>query len=579
MENIVKSLRLLRPLRSLIIANVVIAAIVGALNAFLPLSIKLILDQLIKALANGAEQLTLSQIIVGPLLLWLVLRAVLILAEYIHELVWDRLMPRAIATLREATWVGALNLSLDHYEKIRVGEITHLTITAPIEFVPDFLREMSEVILPKVTSIIIALFLISKVSMPAAIITFIAFSILLVINYRKFKITKPMRRVRNEHLKELTGYMNEGYSLVRHLYAMGSLQARTTYARKKSGDIIATADMLHGVERRYNIIFGAINLAVFFSVFLLVIDQIIKGNQSPAVIPLIAVYLNLFTESVVAFSRSLGKAADVEATQRQVHELLAKESTITDKPNALGLESIETIEFKNVNFSYQKNEALKDVSFTVEKGQKLALIGMSGAGKTTITKLLLRFYDVDSGQLLINGRDIKEYKQLDVRRCFGTVLQDVALFNDTVEENIRMVRPEAGDNEVAKAAKLAHATEFIESLPDGYKTMVGERGIKLSGGQQQRIAIARAILRKPSAVILDEATSALDTESERAVQSGIKELLEDKLSVVIAHRLSTIRDADIIIVLDKGKVIEADNHKGLLKRQGYYAKLLKLQST
>ena len=555
MENIIKSLRLLRPLRSLIIANVVVAAIVGALNAFLPFSIKLILDQLIKALTRGSEHLTLSQVIMGPLLLWLILRAVLIIAEYFHEVVWDKLMPRAIATLREATWVGALNLSLDHYEKIRVGEITHLTITAPVEFVPDFLREMSEVILPKISSILIALFLISKVSMPAAIITFIAFTILLIINFRKHKITKPMRRVRNEHLKELTGYMNEGYSLVRHLYAMGSLQARTTYALKKTNDIIATADQLHAVERRYNIIFGVINLGVFFSVFVLVIDQIIKGNQSPAIIPLIAVYLNLFTESVVAFSRSLGKAADVEATQRQVHELLAKESTIVDKPDALSLHSIESIEFKNVSFSYQKNEALQDVSFKLVKGQKLALIGMSGAGKTTITKLLLRFYDVDSGQILINDHDIRDYKQLDLRRCFGTVLQDVALFNDTVEENIRMVRPDAEDSEVARAAGLAHASEFITSLPDGYNTMVGERGIKLSGGQQQRIAIARAILRKPSAVILDEATSALDTESERAVQAGIKELLEDKLSVVIAHRLSTIRDADIIVVLDKGKLI------------------------
>lgn len=577
MKNIIKTLGLMRPLRGLIIANVAVAAVVGILTAFLPFSIKLVLDKLIDSLSSGSG-VTLWQILSGPLLIWILLRVSLIFAEYFHEVVWDRLMPRAIAFLREVTYEKSLKLSLNYYEKVRVGEITHLTMNTPVEFVPEFLREMSETVLPKLSAIIVALILLFNISTPAALITFTAFVVLLLINYRKIKITKVMRYERNEHLKEMTGYVNEGYALVRHLFAMGELSARTGYVKDKSKAIIKVADKLHGTERRYNLIFGAINVSTFLAVFVLVINEILNGNQTPAVIALIAVYLGLFTESVLAFSRFLGRAADVEASQRQLHELLAEKSTVLDVKNAEAISKITSIEFRDVYFAYEDNEALRGVSFKVEKGQKLALIGMSGAGKSTIIKLLLRFYDVDKGEILLNGKNIETYQQEEVRRCFGTVLQDVALFNDTVAENIRMVRPSANESAVKKAARMAHATEFIEKLPDGFKTIVGERGVKLSGGQQQRISIARAMLRNPSAIILDEATSALDTESERAVQAGIKDLLRDKLSVVIAHRLSTIKDADIIVVLEEGRVIETDDHAGLLKRQGYYARLVELQS-
>jgi len=574
MKNIVKTLRLMGSLRSLIVANVVAAAIVGSLTAFLPFSIKLVLDKLIDSLDSGV---TLRDILLGPLLLWLALRVTLIIAEYIHNLVWDRLMPRAISLLREVTYEKSLSLSLEYYEKVRVGEITHLTMNAPVEFVPEFLREMSENMLPKLSAIVVALVLLASISPPAALVAFLAFAVLLAINYRKVKLTKVLRYERNEHLKEMNGYVNEGYSLVRHLFAMGELRARSGYVREKSQSIIKIADRLHGLERRYNVIFGIINLSVFFVVFALTVNEILQGRQSPAIIPMIAVYLSLFTESALAFSRFLGRAADVEATQQQLHELLAEKTLVVDRPHAKPLTAIHTVEFKDVYFAYGGNEALRGVSFKVKKGQKLALIGMSGAGKSTIIKLLLRFYDVDNGAILINGKDIREYVQEDVRRCFGTVLQDVALFNDTVEENIRMVKPQASDDEVQKAARLAHATDFVQKLPEGFKTVVGERGVKLSGGQQQRIAIARAMLRRPTAVILDEATSALDTESERAVQAGLEELLEGRLSIVIAHRLSTVRDADIIVVLENGQVAETDTHAGLLKRQGYYARLVKMQ--
>jgi len=231
--------------------------------------------------------------------------------------------------------------------------------------------------------------------------------------------------------------------------------------------------------------------------------------------------------------------------------------------------------------SYHQHSDLARVDQIVallKAGQTLALVGPSGVGKTTITKLLLRFYVPTSGKILIYGQPIENFTQDSVRGLIGTVMQDVALFNETIEENLRFARPKATDQEIRSAAKTAHADIFIDKLPLNYKTLVGERGIKLSGGEKQRVAIARAILRDPQLIILDEATSSLDSRSEQFVQDGLHKLMSNKTAVVIAHRLSTVTHADKIIVLEKGKVLEQGNHDQLLKKKGLYAKLFSIQS-
>jgi ATP-binding cassette subfamily B protein len=261
--------------------------------------------------------------------------------------------------------------------------------------------------------------------------------------------------------------------------------------------------------------------------------------------------------------------------------LLKEKPLVVDEINASELTKPEgKIEFRDVSFAYEAQRPILDkLSFTLNPGEKVALVGSSGAGKSTIAKLLFRFYDTSEGSILIDGQDIQSCTQHSLRTAIGVVPQDTVLFNTSLIENVRYGRPGASDEEVKNAIALAHLKDFVESLPKQYETQVGERGLKLSGGEKQRVAIARTILKKPSILVFDEATSSLDSASESAVMEAIREVSSGKSSLVIAHRLSTVIDADRIIVLEKGKVVEHGNHKELISAQGLYAQLWALQQS
>lgn len=260
-------------------------------------------------------------------------------------------------------------------------------------------------------------------------------------------------------------------------------------------------------------------------------------------------------------------------------ELLNVESDIVEVENPIELEDFSgEIEFKNVDFHYVENiPVLSDISFKIKKGEMAALVGPTGVGKTTIAHLIPRFYDPSAGAILINGVNIKDIKLHSLRKHISIVSQDVFLFNGTVKENILFGRPEASEEEVIEAAKAANAHQFIMELEKGYETQVGERGVKLSGGQKQRISIARAILKNAPILILDEATSAVDTKTEMQIQEALKNLMKDKTSIVIAHRLSTIQEADQIIILKDGRIVESGKHEELINANGLYASLCQNQ--
>ena len=262
------------------------------------------------------------------------------------------------------------------------------------------------------------------------------------------------------------------------------------------------------------------------------------------------------------------------ASAERVFYLLDIAPKITDKPDAVELEDFnKEIEFENVTFAYENDNVLKDINFKIKAGQMVAVVGPSGAGKTTLMNLLPRFYDPQKGSIKVDGHDIRDIKQSNLLAQLGIVTQETVLFNDTVRNNIAYGHKEISDEMVIESAKAANAHGFIEELAEGYNTVIGERGVKLSGGQKQRISIARAILKNPRILLLDEATSSLDTESERLVQKALDKLIENKTTLAIAHRLSTIMHADKILVMEKGKIIEEGTHKELLANNGVYKKL------
>lgn len=293
-------------------------------------------------------------------------------------------------------------------------------------------------------------------------------------------------------------------------------------------------------------------------------------------------YITLFYQ-IINPAKSLSVAIyDIkrgEASSSRIFSLLDAPNPLKDKENAQSIHEFnQSIEFKNVNFSYIAEKiAVENFNLTIKKGETVALVGQSGSGKSTIAALLNRFYDVDSGSIKIDGKDLRDLKQHDFRKLIAYIPQEAHLFNDTIKENLLLGNPNATIDEIINACKIANAYDFIISTENGFDTVIGDRGSKLSGGQRQRLTIARAVLKNPPILLLDEATSALDAESEKLVQDALNKLLTNRTSIVIAHRFSTIKNADKIIVMKDGKIIEVGNHDSLVKAEGEYFKLVQLQ--
>lgn len=294
------------------------------------------------------------------------------------------------------------------------------------------------------------------------------------------------------------------------------------------------------------------------------------------------VYIGLFSQLITpvkALSEAFFRVQKADASMERLEDILHAEIKITEKTDAKILAGLKSsITYENVSFSYTDSTVLHDVSFSIEKGSTVALVGASGGGKSTIADLLPRFYDVISGRIAIDGIDIRDLTLESLRRNMGIVTQESVLFNDTVANNIKLGNKDASQAEVEAAARIANAHDFITTLQDGYNTYVGDRGSNLSGGQRQRLSIARAVLSDPEILILDEATSALDTESEKLVQDALEKLMKNRTSLVIAHRLSTIKKADKILVVENGHIIESGSHEELLKLGKTYKRLFELQS-
>ncbi|WP_242203659.1 ABC transporter ATP-binding protein [Aestuariivivens insulae] len=318
-----------------------------------------------------------------------------------------------------------------------------------------------------------------------------------------------------------------------------------------------------------------ISILLWYGGQLVLVDKSLDGASFIA-------YIGLAYNIMVpakAISRGLYNIKQGNAAAERIQEIIDTKNPLKDKIDAVNKpDFVKNIVFNDISFKYEKEYVLKHFSLTINKGQTIALVGQSGSGKSTIANLITRFYDVNEGSILIDGQDIRDLTTASLRGLLGIVTQDAILFNDSIKNNLKLGNDAASDEDVIDALKIANAWEFVKDLPEGIDTNIGDSGNKLSGGQKQRLSIARAVLKSPPIMVLDEATSALDTESERLVQVALENMMKNRTSIVIAHRLSTIQNADTIIVLNKGEIVEQGKHNELIAQNGVYKKLVDMQS-
>jgi ABC-type multidrug transport system fused ATPase/permease subunit len=578
MKNIWRLLSLVPQFKKRLVLALGINSALGLVGLINPQLYKRVLDLVVESVNLGASTEVIERAgIALALLLGVGLLGVLF--DYIGERISDRLFMDIIWEIRKKVFTHLSKLSIDYYEKNRSGEIMERISSGTMEFA-RWAHSISDGFLGVVVTIILVLgFLWIKIPLVGMLMT-----VSLILNFywaiQKITSTQPIRKQWSKKAERAMGEMGETLSQIATVRSF----SQESHRFNRYSEEIAEYHQLRLAEARIqwrtNSYRGVLNVLTVVGAISIVAWGAIHGTYTVGDILMVSLYMQQIRGNISPLSRLLITTGEIETSSERLVTILDADPTVADSPNAVPLTKLETIEFQSVSFQYPGKETavLRDVSFTLPAGKSLALVGPSGVGKTTITKLLLRFYAPTGGQILINGKPIEAFTQDSIRQKIGMVMQDVALFNDSIEENIKFARPGATESEIKTATTTAHADDFIQKLPDDYRTLVGERGIKLSGGEKQRVAIARAILKDPQLVILDEATSALDSQSEKFVQDGLRALLSDKTAIIIAHRLSTVMRADTIVVLKDGSVHEQGKHADLIKKKGLYAKLFSMQS-
>jgi len=494
---------------------------------------------------------------------------------YIKNIALTYVQFNLITSIRTSIYDHFHSLSLSFFDKAKSGELTSIVVTdvanMRIAFGTSFHRIFVEPI-----NILMFISLLFVINVKLA---FYALIIVPLTGFIIFWIGRSIRRKSMRTAKQIAGIMGiltEILNSIRVVKAFGTEAYERKRFKKEQNqyyDLISRRARLRLTASPITETIGAV-----IGVFLLWVgglDVLVAGTMSPE--DFIRFILILF--SVLGPIRLLSNVSvDLQkgaASAERVFAILDLPPEIMDKPDAKTIDTFSgKIDFWDVGFNYEEGETVLDgVSFSIPKGQVVALVGPSGAGKSTIADLIPRFYDVESGAILIDGINIRDVKLASLRNQMGIVTQETILFNETIEFNITYGVEDYSQEELDEATKAANAYDFILEQPEGFQTVIGEKGVKLSGGQRQRLAIARAILRNPPILILDEATSSLDTESERKVQTALENLMQDRTTLVIAHRLSTIQRADAIVVLDKGKIVETGTHNSLLNEKGLYAQL------
>jgi len=459
--------------------------------------------------------------------------------------------------IRNSLFHKILILPLSFYSRNKSGDII-TRFNADMTEIESLIRNTIDIILRQ--SIVILVFLVTLLIISPQL-TLLSLIIFPVVTYFTGRIVKSIRKKAKLGQAELSGIASMYEESISGLRVIKSFGTIDFFKSKFEGRNRKYTHLTNSIVRLMELTAPLGEVLISASLMVLVLAGSIfilnKGTLAPSSLILFVV---VFARLVPPFQTVIKSYSYIQrglVSARRVFEILESEEKIIEKENAVPIKDFQSnILFKNVSFAYEQENVLHDICLEIKKGETIALIGNSGGGKSTVINLLLRFYDATQGELLIDGKNIQDYVISDVRTLYGVVSQDVLLFNDTIFNNICFGKENMTAEQVTEAAKIANAHDFIMKMPDGYQTLVGDRGMTLSGGEKQRISIARAVLGNPPILLLDEATSALDNQSEQIVQQALNNIMQNRTSIIIAHRLSTIQNADRIIVLQNGKIVE-----------------------
>ncbi|HAR6870057.1 TPA: SAV1866 family putative multidrug efflux ABC transporter [Staphylococcus aureus] len=572
-------LQFVKPYKYRIFATIIVGIIKFDIPMLIPLLIKYAIDGVINnhALTTDEKVHHLTIAIGIALFIFVIVRPPI---EFIRQYLAQWTSNKILYDIRKKLYNHLQALSARFYANNQVGQVISRVIN-DVEQTKDFiLTGLMNIWLDCIT-IIIALSIMFFLDVKLTLAALFIFPFYILTVYVFFGRLRKLTRERSQALAEVQGFLHErvqGISVVKS-FAIEDNEAKNF--DKKNTNFLTRA-LKHTRWNAYS--FAAINTVTDIGPIIVIgvgAYLAISGSITVGTLAAFVGYLELLFGPLRRLVASFTTLTQSFASMDRVFQLIDEDYDIK---NGVGAQPIEIkqgrIDIDHVSFQYNDNEApiLKDINLSIEKGETVAFVGMSGGGKSTLINLIPRFYDVTSGQILIDGHNIKDFLTGSLRNQIGLVQQDNILFSDTVKENILLGRPTATDEEVVEAAKMANAHDFIMNLPQGYDTEVGERGVKLSGGQKQRLSIARIFLNNPPILILDEATSALDLESESIIQEALDVLSKDRTTLIVAHRLSTITHADKIVVIENGHIVETGTHRELIAKQGAYEHLYSIQN-
>ena len=579
MSSVKQYMKFVAPYKWKILWTIVIGIIKFGIPLLMPLILKYVIDDIIVAEnMSDADKISKLLWVMGiAFVVFLLLRPPV---EYIRQYLGQWVGNKVLYDIRDRLFDHIQKLSLKFYSQTKTGEIISRVIN-DVEQTKNFvITGLMNVWLDLIT-ILIAIGIMLSMDIGLTIVSIILFPFFgFAIKYFYGRLRK-LTRDRSQALAEVQGHLHERVQGVPVTRSFALEDYEQTQFVERNGNFLDKAL----VHTNWNAKTFAVTNTITDLAPLLVIAfagyQVIIGNVTMGTMVAFVGYLERVYSPLRRLINSSTTLVQAVASIDRVFEFMNEKYDIVDKENAIDPGKVNgAVDFENVSFQYDEAElkVLKNINLHVEEGETIAFVGMSGGGKSTLISLIPRFYDVTDGSIKVDGMDIRDMKARALRNNIGMVLQDNILFSESIAMNIRMGNPDATDEEVIAAAKAANAHDFITNLPNGYDTLVGERGVKLSGGQKQRVAIARVFLKNPPILIFDEATSALDLESEHLIQETMEKLAADRTTFIVAHRLATITHADRIVVIENGEITEVGSHQELMEKQGDYHQLYQIQN-